>query len=60
MLPVRREVPFLVQLAWSSLDYHRHKRCNRCAEADPCPSVGEARATIKEWRQARVLLGWPP
>ncbi|MFJ6198840.1 hypothetical protein [Micromonospora sp. NPDC092111] len=58
MVPVHREAPFPVLLAWACLDRHHHKRCSRCAEADLCPAVGEARARIKEWRKARALLGW--
>lgn len=44
------KVPFLVELAWTTVDSHRQHKCPECA--DGCPNVDLARARILAWRRA--------
>ncbi|WBB78647.1 hypothetical protein O7606_20900 [Micromonospora sp. WMMD882] len=46
-----RRTPYLVQLAWYVLEYHRHHRCPECADGDSCPAVRVARSRITAWRR---------
>ncbi|SCL15311.1 hypothetical protein GA0074694_1150 [Micromonospora inyonensis] len=49
----RRDVPFLVQMSWAVLDYHRVQRCRRCHPDGWCPRVAVARARILAWRRVK-------
>ncbi|WP_281899684.1 hypothetical protein [Micromonospora humidisoli] len=53
-----RTVPFLIELAWRCLDYHRHARCGKCTATGFCPAAEAARTRIRAWRRYRSVFGW--
>lgn len=53
-----RQLPYLVELAWGCLDYHRHSCCWMCTESGFCPMKEAARNRIREWRRYRAVWGY--
>ncbi|MDG4806772.1 hypothetical protein O7634_08400 [Micromonospora sp. WMMD1120] len=46
------KIPFVVELSWTVVDYHRVQRCVRCHPDGWCPRAAVARARILAWRRA--------
>ncbi|WDZ85910.1 hypothetical protein [Micromonospora cathayae] len=48
-----RRTPYLIQLAWYTLEFHRHHTCTHCTRSGWCSAVQVARTRLTAWYRYR-------